>query len=78
MIGEVVDKVNGTEVKNMKHLAKLVSGVESGELTIDFKVSKGAHSRSYVVFDAAEAKAVEAEILGLNKINHWCSPELLE
>jgi hypothetical protein len=32
----------------------------------------------YVVFDAAETKACAEEILRLNKVPSWCSPELLD
>jgi S1-C subfamily serine protease len=77
MIGKVVSKVNGTDVKNMKHLASLIAAVKSGELIIDFKVSKDG-GRSYVVFDAAMIGDTHDEILRLNKISHWCSPQLLE
>ena len=51
---------------------------EIGEIVVDFKTGKQSNARAYVVFDAAEAKVCENEILGLNKVPHWCSPELLE
>lgn len=73
--GKVASKVNGIEIKNMKHLAQLFSGIQEGEVTIDFKVPR--NSRHHLVFDAAEANECNGEILASNKINHWCSPELL-
>jgi hypothetical protein len=76
MIGKVVAKVNGTDVKNMRHLASLVSAVKSGELVLDFKVSPG-DGRCYVVFDAAMIRDAHDEILRVNQISHWCSPQLL-
>jgi len=75
--GEVISKVNGTPVKNMRHLVELVSAVEGGETTLDFCTGKGSSSRAYCVFDTADAKGCEEEILGLNKVPAWCSPELL-
>jgi S1-C subfamily serine protease len=77
MIGKVVTKVNGTDVKNMKHLASLVSAVKSGELILDFKVSLG-DGRCYVVFDAAMLPYAHEEMLRTHKISHWCSPQLLD
>jgi len=64
----------------MKHLAQLVTLAEEagGEITVDFKTSNTSTSRAYVVFDAAEAKECSDEILSLNKVPTWCSPELLE
>jgi hypothetical protein len=76
MKGEVVSALNGTKVKNMAHLAALIAAVEGGEIILDFEC-KTAGSRTYVVFDAAEARACEAEILGANKIPSWCTPGLL-
>lgn len=75
LVGKIVSKVNGTEVKNMRQLASLVSSVDSGELVIDFKVSKDG-GRCYVVFDAAMIRQCQDEILGVNQISHWCSPQL--
>merc|ERR1711957_618951 len=77
MIGEIVDKVNGTEVKNMKHLASLISAVESGALQIDFKARTGLTMHKYIVFDVGEVKACEIAILDINKIPQWCSPQLV-
>lgn len=73
--GEVISKVNGTLVKNMRHLVQLLSSVEDGETTLDFCTGKG-DSRAHCVFDTTEAKACEEEILRLNKVPTWCSPEL--
>jgi len=73
--GEVASKVNGIDIKNMKHLAQLFSGIQEGEVTIDFKVPRNA--TQHIVFDAAKAIECNVEILASNKINHWCSPELL-
>lgn len=75
--GEVLKAVNGTPVKNMRHLVELLSAVEAGETTIDFDCGK-SESRAHCVFDTAEAKHCEEEILGLNKVPTWCSPELLQ
>merc|ERR1712137_207713 len=74
--GKVASKMNGIDIKNMKHLAKLCSEVQEGEVTIDFKVQ--GNTRQHLVFDAVEVKECNDEILASNKINHWCSPELLE
>mmetsp|Transcript_96497 Transcript_96497/g.191197 ORF Transcript_96497/g.191197 Transcript_96497/m.191197 type:complete len:537 (+) Transcript_96497:166-1776(+) len=74
--GKIASKINGIDVKNMRHLAKLCSEVQEGEVTIDFKVQ--GDTRQHVVFDATEVKECNDEILAANKINHWCSPELLE
>jgi len=78
MVGHVVFKVNGIEVKNMKHLAKLVAEVQGELLEIDFKVAKVASTRQYVVFEVAPLKANMKDILAINKIHSWCSPDLLE
>lgn len=78
MVGKIVSKINGTEVKNMKHLTSLASKVEKGELVVDFKVPEDANLRCHVVFDAAEIKDCQNDILTLNKVSHWCSPQLLE
>ena len=75
--GEVIKAVNGTAVKNMRHLVELLSALEAGETTIDFDCGK-SQSRAHCVFDTAEAKECEAEILGLNKVPCWCSPGLLQ
>merc|ERR1711953_1463433 len=75
MVSKIVQKINGTEVKDMKHLANLISGQEAGTLIIDFKVPKG---RQFIVFDMAEIRASEEEILKANSIPHWCTPSLLE
>ena len=75
--GEVIKAVNGTAVKNMRHLVELLSAVETGETTIDFDCGK-SESRAHCVFDTVEAKECEEEILGLNKVPSWCSPELMQ
>jgi hypothetical protein len=77
MIGKIVTKVNGTDVKNMKHLACLVSAVRSGELILDFRVSQG-DGRCYAVFDAAMIPYAHEEIFRTHQIKHWCSPQLLQ
>ena len=74
---QVLKAVNGTPVKNMRHLVELLSAVEAGETTIDFDCGK-SESRAHCVFDTAEAKHCEEEILGLSKVPTWCSPELLQ
>jgi PDZ domain-containing secreted protein len=75
--GEVIKAVNGTTVKNMRHLVELLSAVKTGETTIDFDCGK-SESRAHCVFDTVEAKECEEEILGLNKVPSWCSPELMQ
>eukprot|EP01043_Picozoa_sp_COSAG02_P054494 COSAG02_NODE_6177_length_3750_cov_5.248973_5_plen_130_part_00 len=75
--GEVIKAVNGTAVKNMRHLVELLSALEAGETTIDFDCGK-SQSRAHCVFDTVEAKECEGEILGLNKVPAWCSPELVQ
>ena len=62
----------------MKHLVALVAGAQGEEITVDFECGKASAMRAHVVFETAEAKACEEEILGLNKVPTWCSPELLE
>jgi len=62
----------------MKHLAKLVAACTSGLLVVDFKVQKEGRIRSHVVLDVALIQKCQHEILSLNKISNWCSPELLE
>lgn len=75
--GEVLKAVNGTPIKNMRHFVQLLSAVEDDETTIDFDCGK-SESRAHCVFDTTEAKQCEEEILGLNKVPTWCSPELLQ
>ena len=75
--GEVIKAVNGTTVKNMRHLVELLSAVKTVETTIDFDCGK-SESRAHCVFDTVEAKECEEEILGLNKVPSWCSPELMQ
>ena len=75
--GEVIKAVNGTTVKNMRHLVELLSAVKTVETTIDFDCGK-SESRAHCVFDTVEVKECEEEILGLNKVPSWCSPELMQ
>ena len=75
--GEVIKAINGTAVKNMRHLVELLSATEAGETTIDFDCGK-SQSRAHCVFDTVEAKECEEEILRLNKVPTWCSPELIQ
>ena len=47
-------------------------------LELDFLVRPEATERRVAVFEIAEIKATEDEILDKHKISCWCSPELLE
>ena len=84
--GQSVGKVNEVPVKNMRHFVSLIAGISDGDVVIDFapeKVRRGDQyvddgSRTFIVLDAREMKACEAEILEADKIPNWCSPELLE
>lgn len=76
-VGQLVEKVNGTKVKNMQHLVKLISDNDCDELVIDFDVPEERDMRSRVVFDVAKLKLHEADILKKSKVPVWCSPELL-
>lgn len=74
MIGEVVCKVNGEKVKDMRHLAAIFSAAE-GSILVDFKAK---HGRCFLILDAAEALSCRDDILAANAVPHWCSPSLLE
>ena len=50
----------------------------NGFLELDFLVRPEATERRVAVFEIAEIKATEDEILDKHKISCWCSPELLE
>jgi len=85
LVGQIIGKVNGTKVANMKHLAMLMTLVKESdttesdtELTIDFHVPQGIKMREHLVFNVAELDKCEKEILESSKVQHWCSPELLE
>jgi S1-C subfamily serine protease len=77
MTGKIVSKVNGVEVKNMRHLVSLISKIDSGLIIVDFKSQPEDRCRSHVVFDVGSMRSSESEILTLNKIAQWCSPELM-
>jgi len=80
--GERLLAVDSIPVRNMRHLAQQLqpSRLETLEkVELDFGLELGrTDRRSFVVFECKELLETSAEILKLNKIPTWCSPELLD
>merc|ERR1712062_569416 len=73
-VGQIIDKVNGNEVTDMRHLASVLHEQKVGALIVDFRAVKG---RNFIVFDMADVRGSEEEILNANCVPYWCTPSLL-
>ena len=70
----VLRTVNGTEIKNMKHLAKLIDEISnSGD---DAYIRLETQSKKFIVIGCKDAKQSEARILEQNSIAHARSENL--
>jgi hypothetical protein len=68
----VVSHVNGTKIKNLRHLAETLRDASERFVEIHFA---DKHSQT-LVFDRREAQAATEEILSDNGIRQQCSPDL--
>lgn len=73
VVDGVLRTVNGTEIKNIKHLAKLIDEISNnGNAFIRFETK----SKNFIVIACEDAKQSEARILEQNSIVHARSENL--
>ena len=73
-ISRVVESINGTKIKNLRHCVEVLRDLKDEFVTLAF-VGRGAES---VVFVRKEMVAATEEILNDNGVRSQGSPELLE
>ncbi len=70
----IVKAVNGTNIRNMKHLVELLRDLESEYVKFEF----ASEQTEIIVFDRKELVAATEDIVGDNGISRVASPDLLE
>ncbi|HYC71998.1 MAG TPA: trypsin-like peptidase domain-containing protein [Opitutaceae bacterium] len=73
-ISRVVKTINGTKIKNLRHLVEVLRDLKDEFVTVEF-VGRGAES---VVFVRKEMVAATEDILNDNGVRSQGSPELME